>query len=69
MSSATVFSIKQLKRHDQALMRALLATFGEAFGEVETYGRNQPSAGYLEQLLDTDYFIALAALKNIAASA
>ena len=64
MSSATVFSIKQLKRHDQALMRALLATFGEAFGEVETYGRKQPSAGYLEQLLDTDYFIALAALKN-----
>jgi len=45
-------------------MKALLATFGDAFDEVETYGGNQPSADYLERLLGTDYFIALAALKN-----
>lgn len=57
-------SIRQLTRHDQALMKALLATFGDAFDEVETYGGNQPSADYLEQLLSTGYFIALAALKN-----
>src|SRR5687768_612964 len=46
------------------LMKALLAMFGEAFDEVETYGRKQPSAAYLQQLLSSDYFIALAALKN-----
>ena len=45
-------------------MKALLVTFGEAFDEAETYCGNQPGAGYLEQLLGTDYFIALAALKN-----
>jgi aminoglycoside 3-N-acetyltransferase I len=62
--SSVGLSIHQLTRHDPALMKALLATFGDAFGEVETYGGNQPSAGYLEQLLGSDYFIALAALKN-----
>ena len=64
MNSSTSFSIHQLTRHDQALMKALLAAFGDAFDEVETYVGSQPSAGYLEQLLGTDYFIALAALKN-----
>ena len=64
MSFSAGLSIHQLTRHDQALMKALLVTFGEAFDEVETYGRNQPGAGYLEQLLGSDYFIALAALKN-----
>jgi aminoglycoside 3-N-acetyltransferase I len=62
--SSVGLSIHQLTRDDHALMKALLATFGDAFGEVETYGGNQPSAGYLEQLLGSDYFVALAALKN-----
>ena len=57
-------SIQQLTGRDQALMKALLATFGEAFHEVETYVRKQPGAGYLQQLLSSDNFIALAALKN-----
>jgi aminoglycoside 3-N-acetyltransferase I len=30
----------------------------------EPYGGNRPSAGYLQQLLGSDYFIALVALKN-----
>src|SRR5687768_15625259 len=46
------------------LMKALLAMFGEAFDEVETYGQKQPSAAYLQQLLGSDYFIALAAVLN-----
>src|SRR4051812_24418532 len=45
-------------------MEALLATFGEAFDEVETYGKNRPSVGYLRRLLGSDYFITLAALKG-----
>ncbi len=64
MPFAANVSIHQLTRDDQALMKALLATFGEAFDEVETYTGNQPSAGYLHRLLGSDYFIALAALKN-----
>ena len=57
-------SIQQLTHQDQALMESLLATFGEAFDEVETYGGKRPSAAYLRRLLSSDYFIALAALKD-----
>lgn len=57
-------SIRQLTRHDEALMKSLLAAFGEAFDEVEAYGGNPPSAAYLRRLLGSEYFIALAALKN-----
>ena len=64
MSIKGSVSIHHLTSDDQALMKALLATFGEAFDEVETYGRDQPSAGYLQKLLGSNYFIALAALKN-----
>jgi aminoglycoside 3-N-acetyltransferase I len=56
-------TIQKILPDDVALMEALLATFGEAFDEVETYGKNRPSADYLRQLLMKDYFIAIAALK------
>jgi aminoglycoside 3-N-acetyltransferase I len=46
------------------LMQGLIAAFGEAFNEVETYSGNKPSGAYLAQLLGSDYFIALAAVKN-----
>jgi aminoglycoside 3-N-acetyltransferase I len=45
-------------------MEAMLAMFGEAFDEVETYCGARPGAAYLEGLLGSDYFIALAALKG-----
>jgi len=64
MSTSAHFSIHQLAPNDVVLMEALLATFGEAFDEVETYGKNRPSAGYLQRLLASDYFITLAALKG-----
>lgn len=63
-SSSAHLSIHQLTRHDQALMESLLATFGEAFDEVATYRGNPPSELYLGQLLSSDHFIALAALKE-----
>jgi aminoglycoside 3-N-acetyltransferase I len=47
-----------------ALMEVLLATFGEAFKDVDTYNGHRPSADYLRRLLGGDSFIALAALKN-----
>ncbi|AFY92723.1 AAC(3)-I family aminoglycoside N-acetyltransferase [Chamaesiphon minutus] len=56
-------TIQQLMPADIALMSALLTTFGEAFDEVETYSGRRPSEDYLRQLLKSDYFIAIAALK------
>lgn len=56
--------IHQIRPNEVALMEALLATFGEAFGDVQTYTGNRPSVDYLNKLLQSDYFIALAALKN-----
>lgn len=58
------FSIHALGPHDVALMEAMVMTFGEAFYEVAIYGGSRPSATYLERLLGSDYFIALAALKS-----
>ena len=58
------FSIHQITPDELTLMEGLLVTFGEAFDEVETYGESRPSADYLLQLLGSDYFIALAALKE-----
>jgi aminoglycoside 3-N-acetyltransferase I len=57
-------NIRRLTRHDVALMTALLVMFGDAFGDRQTYVGRQPSAEYLDQLLGSQYFIALAALKN-----
>jgi aminoglycoside 3-N-acetyltransferase I len=57
-------SIRQLTPDNVSLMEALLATFGEAFNEVDTYGGNRPTAKYLQHLLGSDYFIALAALQH-----
>jgi aminoglycoside 3-N-acetyltransferase I len=64
MSFPVPFSIRQLASDDVALMEAMLTTFGEAFDEVETYSAARPSKAYLERLLGSNYFIALAALKN-----
>ncbi|GAP96612.1 hypothetical protein [Leptolyngbya sp. NIES-2104] len=49
-----MLTIQQIVLEDIASMEALLATFGEAFNEVETYSGNRPSADYLRQLLKND---------------
>ena len=56
--------IHQLTTDDVALMEGVLATFGEAFEDVETYAGKRPGADYLRRLLGSDSFIALAALKH-----
>lgn len=56
--------IRRLGSDDIALMRAMLAMFGEAFGEPETYGARQPDDGHLGRLLGRDHFIALVAVTN-----
>jgi aminoglycoside 3-N-acetyltransferase I len=47
-------SVRQITPNDVALMEALLATFGDAFDDVDTYTKNPPSAGYLRRLLSMD---------------
>lgn len=64
MSSPSAFSIRPFAPDDLALMEAMLTIFGEAFDEVETYGGARPGAAYLERLLGSDHFIALAAVKD-----
>ena len=64
MSPATAFNLHLLGAGDVAMMEAMSTMFGEAFGEADTYNAARPSAAYLEHLLGSDYFIALAALKD-----
>jgi aminoglycoside 3-N-acetyltransferase I len=64
MPDPDAIDVRQLSVDDIAPMHALLAMFGEAFGEIETYGTARPSAAYLARLLASDTFIALAALKG-----
>jgi aminoglycoside 3-N-acetyltransferase I len=64
MSFSVPFRIRQLASDDVALMEAMLTTFGKAFEEAETYSAARSSKAYLERLLASDHFIALAALKN-----
>jgi len=60
---ATVSTVcKQLSAADLPILHRLLALFGEAFGEPDTYQGAVPSDAYLAKLLGRPHFIALAAL-------
>lgn len=58
------FRIHKLRAADESLMRELLAVFGQAFADPQTYCGQQPDSSYLTRLLAGDSFIALAALKG-----
>jgi aminoglycoside 3-N-acetyltransferase I len=62
--SLSSFRIHQLTSNDIALMEAMLTTFGAAFDDEESYGKHRPRASYLQRLLGSDYFIAIAALQD-----
>jgi aminoglycoside 3-N-acetyltransferase I len=64
MADSARFRVHHLTSGDLALMGKMLTVFGEAFNEVGTYSDRRPNAGYLERLLRSDSFIALAALKD-----
>ena len=49
---------------DIGLMRDMLRMFGRAFEDVPTYTAAQPDDAYLARLLDSDTFIAVAALQG-----
>ncbi len=56
------FEVRTLGPGDVETMRAMLAMFGEAFGDSAAYTARQPSDAYLRDLLARDSFIAIAAL-------
>ena len=58
------FDIRRLAADDVALFEALMSTFGEAFEDVEADTKARPSRGYVRQLLESDDFVALAAVKD-----
>ncbi|WP_442947232.1 AAC(3)-I family aminoglycoside N-acetyltransferase [Noviherbaspirillum sp.] len=64
MAVSNLFTIRRLSRNDTVLMNGMLTAFGEAFNEVDTYGKSRPGAAYQQRLLGSDYFIALVALKG-----
>jgi len=55
------FFVRTLGAADLSAMRGMLAMFGQAFEDVPTYTAAPPSAAYLEGLLASEHFIALAA--------
>ena len=58
--------IRCLTPDDVALMEAMMTMFGDSFEEVETYTAARPSRKYIERLLGTQNFIALAAVNEDA---
>lgn len=61
MATRSTYEVQQLSPSDELLMDSLLAVFGEAFEDRETYGSKRPSGAYLRKLLGSDYFVALVA--------
>ena len=55
---------KQIFAVDLPVLKSLLAVFGEAFGEPDTYQGRVPTDAYLGALLGKPHFIALAALRG-----
>lgn len=55
-------AIRVLQAADTAVLRSMLALFGEAFEERETYLARQPDDDYLGRLLASEHFIAIVAL-------
>ena len=54
-------TLRALGAGDTAEFRAMLAVFGEAFEDVDTYTGNQPNDAYVGKLLSDDNFVAIVA--------
>jgi aminoglycoside 3-N-acetyltransferase I len=61
VSMSSDIRIRQLSPDDIDLMRDLLATLGEAFNDPDSFSTKPPRDTYLQQLLGSDYFVAIAA--------
>ncbi len=58
------FTLHQLAPDDRPLLEAMLAMFGTAFKDKDTYTGKKPGTDYIRMLLSSDSFIALTALKE-----
>jgi aminoglycoside 3-N-acetyltransferase I len=66
MKFQSSYRVQALGGNDVAALREILATFGEAFDDEQTYRQAQPNDAYLEELLSSPTFIAIAALSEAA---
>lgn len=57
-------TIRQLASDDAAVLEAMSVMFGRAFDDAEAYTSAPPNRTYLERLLASGHFVALAALKH-----
>ena len=57
-------TVRRIMPDDVALMKPLLDMFGQAFNDPDSYSAKRPSAEYQRRLLESDYFIALAAFRD-----
>ncbi|MCZ8253095.1 MAG: AAC(3)-I family aminoglycoside N-acetyltransferase [Hylemonella sp.] len=60
----TDLEIRALDRSDIRLMRQMLDMFGTAFEDQPTYSAHQPDDAYLRDLLGSNGFLAIAALRK-----
>jgi len=60
------YAIRHLAVGDVPVLKRLLRTFGDAFGEADTYQSAVPSDDYLRALLAKPTFVGLAALDGEA---
>lgn len=58
------FEMRVLDANDTVTLRSLLAVFGRAFEEPETYVGRQPDDVYLRDLLSSRHFVAIAAMSG-----
>lgn len=56
------YAIQILGAADVATLRLMLGMFGAAFDDIAAYNASQPSDRYLERLLASDTFVAVAAM-------
>jgi aminoglycoside 3-N-acetyltransferase I len=66
MPPAPTYKIQQLAPGDLPQMHAMLTMFGEAFEDAPTFNKARPSDAYLNHLLGSPTFLALAAVKGEA---
>jgi aminoglycoside 3-N-acetyltransferase I len=64
MSTDASYRVQRLLSGDLVLMHGMLGMFGAAFEDPDSYDKKRPSDAYLQKLLASETFIALAALSG-----
>jgi aminoglycoside 3-N-acetyltransferase I len=59
-----LFDVRVLGSEDTLLLRGMLSMFGDAFDDLVAYSARPPDDAYLEQLLSSSAFVAVAAIAD-----